>query len=400
MPLSAITVSQLNNYIRQVFEAEELLHNVTVVGDIDGISIRGNAVYFSLRDEGATIPCVCYIPSKLKGIENGTNVQVRGTVGYWHKAGKINFTVNHIEAFGLGKLFIEFQKLQEKLAKEGMFDVGRKKAIPTDPRRIGVVTSRSGAVIHDIIRVAHRRNPSVGIVLYPVTVQGIGAEGAIADGIEFFNAVAKGEYLIDPVDIIMVARGGGSKEDLAPFSSESVARAAFSSSIPIVSAVGHETDWSLLDLVADLRAPTPSAGAEIIVPTSLTRKEKAIQSWRLIKYMTGQKLSAVQSTIQMTWGDIRSGTENAHKNAIQATISRWSVIRTTTTHRVDRAEARGRELAIYVEEANPLAILRKGYGRVFSGKDDVTEVGQVSIGDVVLIKMYNGEIEARVEEVK
>ena len=288
----AITVSQLNNYIKQVFEAEELLHNVEVVGDVDGFKHVGNQVYFTLKDEGACINCVSFYPDRIKAAENGQQVVVRGTVSYWHKAGKISFVVHSCEAFGFGQLFLKFQQLQEKLKAEGLFDAGVKKALPSEVKRVGVVTSKTGAVIHDITCVAHRRNPQVDIVLYPCAVQGTDAEREIACGIEVLNSIG--------VDVIIVARGGGSKEDLSAYNSERVARACFASKIPVVSAVGHENDWTLIDFVADLRAPTPSAAAELCVPEVVTQREQVIGMWRQLCYIMKSKIEThISKTVSL-----------------------------------------------------------------------------------------------------
>ena len=360
-----ITVSQLNNYIKQVFDAEEMLHNIEVVGDIDGINMRGNAVYFSLKDEAATIPCVCYSPDKLKNIKSGSQVVVRGTVGYWHKAGKISFTVYSIEAFGFGQLFLKFQQLQEKLKAEGMFDAGVKKAIPENVKRVGVITSRSGSVIHDIIKVATRRNRGIDIVLYPVKVQGAGAESEVA------NAIRN----IKDVDVIIVARGGGSAEDLAAFNTELVARAVFESKLPIVSAIGHETDWTLIDFVADLRAPTPSAAAELVVPVVTQAREKLLQIWRHMAYVMTSKLQSKQDYAK-----------NAFVQMKGSMLTKSSSMRS-------RLEL----MTGYIENNNPLRVLERGYAKVFAGEKEVKSAKTIKTGDNLRVRMYDGEIKVRVE---
>ncbi|MCL2755831.1 MAG: exodeoxyribonuclease VII large subunit [Firmicutes bacterium] len=391
--MKAITVSQLNNYIKQIFEAEELLHNIQVVGEIDGISIRGNAVYFSLRDDGAVIPCVCYFPGKVKGIENGSQVSVRGTVSYWHKAGKISFSVHHIEAFGFGQLFLKFQELKTQLEKEGFFDVGKKKTLPDCPKRIGIITSKQGAVLHDILKVTQRRNSAIDIVLYPVQVQGAGADKSVCEGIDYFSSCKS-------VDVIIVARGGGSKEDLAAFNTECVARAVFASSVPIVSAVGHETDWTLIDFVSDLRAPTPSAAAEIVVPEVASQKERVVTSWKFIKYLGFQKMGQLtQDTIQ-AWRDCKDNVVGRLDNVTRNTISCYCVTRNNTISCVEKIESRIGHYGALVEANNPLAVLRRGYARVTTGGHDVLNTGQVKNGDAVEIKMIDGIINAKVEGIR
>ena len=188
MKTRLITVSQLNNYIKAVFDAEEMLHGIEVVGEVEGLSVRGSAVYFSLKDSDAVIQCVSYVPAKFKDIKNGDKVTIRGRVSFWHKAGKINFSVSHIEVFGLGEMFQKLIELKERLEKEGLFDAGKKIPLPQNPRRIGIVTSGQGAVIHDIIKVAHRRNPFIDLVLYPVQVHSI---GFYAHGVLYFQVLVK-----------------------------------------------------------------------------------------------------------------------------------------------------------------------------------------------------------------
>jgi len=327
-----ITVTQLNNYIKQVFEAEELLHNVEVIGELSGVKQTGNQVYFTLRDKDASIQCVCFIPAIMKH-RDGEQVIVRGTVSYWNKAGKISFVVNKCEKVGLSPLYLLFLQLQEKLRAEGLFDTAVKKSIPPEVKRIGVVTSKTGAVIHDIKTVAWRRNPNIDIVVVDTRVQGSGAEIEIARAIELVKNAPT------PPDVIIVARGGGSAEDLAPFNTEAVARAVFASKIPVVSAVGHESDFTLIDFVADLRAPTPSAAAELCVREILTQRDRTIQAWNSMRSVVMFKL----------------------QNAI-AGIG-WRDLCNTTTMRFGELENKFNLLATQIEAHNPMAILRKGFAR-------------------------------------
>lgn len=253
----AISVSKLNNYIKQIFDAEELLHNIPVVGEVFGVSFSRNVIYFSLKDESATLSCVCFYPNLIDQIVEGAKLIVTGTPNFYVKGGRLNFNVAKVENAGQGKLFEEFIKLKQKLEEEGLFDQKFKKEIPNNIKRIGVITSREGAVIQDIKNVAWRRNPSVDIVLYNTKVQGNLAENEIAHAIDVM-----GQY--QNIDVIVVARGGGSLEDLWAYNTEIVARATFACPKPIVSAVGHETDFTIIDFVSDLRVPTPSAAAELL----------------------------------------------------------------------------------------------------------------------------------------
>lgn len=280
-----LSVTQLNNYIKSVFVAEEMLHNVLLNGEVSGASVRGNGIWFTLRDREACIPCVCWDKSRC-AVKNGDQVTVRGTVDYWQKAGKINFNVHALVKTGTGDLLEQLKALTEKLKKEGLFD--QKKTLPAKVKRIGVVSSRYGAVIHDIMTVAQRRNPTVDIVLYPASVQGESAVREICAGVTYFNRTKT-------VDLVIVARGGGSNEDLSCFNTEAVARAVAGSVLPIVAAVGHETDFTLVDYVADLRAPTPSAAAEMVVPELISQKDVVLRLWSQMKYAITSRLQQVRT---------------------------------------------------------------------------------------------------------
>ena len=280
-----LSVTQLNNYIKSVFVAEEMLHNVFLTGEVSGVSVRGSGVWFTLRDREAAIPCVCWDQTRC-AVKDGDQVTLRGSVDYWQKAGKINFNVHALVKTGAGELLEQLKALTEKLKQEGLFD--KKKTLPTKIKRIGVVSSRYGAVIHDIMTVTKRRNPAVDIVLYPAAVQGENAAREICAGVTYFNRTKS-------VDLIIVARGGGSNEDLSCFNLESVARTVAGSELPVVAAVGHETDFTLVDYVADLRAPTPSAAAEMVVPELVSQKDVVLRLWSQMKFAMTSRLEQIRA---------------------------------------------------------------------------------------------------------
>lgn len=258
-----LSVSKFNSIVRDIFNNEELLHNIKIVGEVFGVSLSKSSVYFSIKDEEATLPCVCFYGDIMKNVKEGDMVVVTGSPNFYAKSGRFNFVVNKVEPFGLGLLYQRFLELKAKLESEGLFDQSHKKPMPTNIKRIGVVTSKDGAVIQDIKNVTWRRNKAIDIVLYNTKVQGNDAEKEIAKGIEFFS-----DY--EGVDVVVVARGGGSLEDLSAYNTELVARATYACNKPIVSAVGHETDFTIIDFVSDLRAPTPSAAAELLTQDTKT----------------------------------------------------------------------------------------------------------------------------------
>ncbi len=263
MNIEPITVEELNRYIKQKFDGDEYLNNVYVKGEISNCKIHYTGhIYFTLKDEHSLIKCIMfksYTPHLSFKPQDGMKVMVFGTVSVFERDGAYQIYCKAMKQDGMGSLFEAYEKLKAKLEEEGLFSEAHKKEIPQFPKTIGVLTAETGAVIRDIINVSTRRNPNVHIRLLPVPVQGTGAAEKIVDGIERMN----NEKL---ADIIILGRGGGSLEDLWPFNEEIVARAIYKSEIPIISAVGHETDYSISDFVADLRAPTPSAAAELAVP--------------------------------------------------------------------------------------------------------------------------------------
>ena len=258
-----ISVTELNKYIKEKIAGDEMLNNVLVKGEISNYKHHYTGhLYFTLKDENSLIKCIMFksFAEKLKfEPKDGMKVMLLGTVSVFERDGVYQIYAKAMQEDGMGSLYKAYEEMKARLEKEGLFDVSHKKKIPLMPKCIGVLTSNTGAVIRDIINVSTRRNPNVYIKLLPVQVQGEGAALKIADAIKTMN-----EQKL--ADVIIVARGGGSLEDLWPFNEEVVARAIYASDLPIISAVGHETDFTIADFVADLRAPTPSAAAELAVP--------------------------------------------------------------------------------------------------------------------------------------
>ena len=267
----AISVSQLNSYIKEKIDGDEALNTVIVKGEISNFKNHYTGhLYFTLKDEKSLIKCIMFktYAEKLGFIpKDGMKVMVFGSVSVFERDGVYQIYVKAIKQDGIGTLYEKYEKLKADLEKQGLFDKLHKQKIPLKPNIIGVLTSQTGSVIRDIINVSTRRNPGTYIRLYPVPVQGTGAAKEIARGIEFMNEN-------NLADVIILARGGGSLEDLWPFNEEIVAKAIYNSGIPIISAIGHETDFTISDFVADLRAPTPSAAAELANPDIYEIKEK------------------------------------------------------------------------------------------------------------------------------
>ncbi|MBQ3281810.1 MAG: exodeoxyribonuclease VII large subunit [Eubacterium sp.] len=264
MALKPVSVTQLNEYISRVIGTDPLLMNIGVNGEISGIrpDRRGN-LYFALVDEQSSIDCIVWHDNPdvdFDALRDGLEVVIRGYVNVYKKRGTISLTVRTCELIGTGGLAQAFEEMKQKLNAEGLFDQAHKKALPAFPRKIAVVTAATGAAVQDIIKTTKSRNTVVSLYIYPSLVQGDGAAAQIAYNIDYINRTR------DDIDIIIVGRGGGSAEDLWPFNEEVVARAIYASEIPVISAVGHEIDYSISDLVADIRAATPTAAAQIAVP--------------------------------------------------------------------------------------------------------------------------------------
>lgn len=386
-----LSVTKFNNYIKDIFNSEELLHNIKIVGEVFGISVSKTAIYFSLKDEDSTLPCVTFVSSNLEQIKEGDMIAVTGSPNFYTKSGRFNFIVNSVEPFGLGILFQRFLELKEKLEKEGLFDVSHKKTIPSTIKRIGVVTSKEGAVIQDIKNVSWRRNKSVDLVLYDVKVQGNDAEKEIAKGIEFFS-----EY--DGVDVVVVARGGGSMEDLSAFNTELVARATYNCKKPIVSAVGHETDFTIIDFVSDLRAPTPSAAAELLTKdTKHSYEDLKKQTFRLSR-MIENYVADLNFSFQNLKNNVMSLFEDdlfAKKFRLNKIIQNIS---NNLSNFVTKTEHELKLKTVELSKLNPLDILALGYAKIEQNGKVLASVNEVDLKNQLEINFIDGTVSALPKE--
>ncbi len=388
---NAISVTQVNNYIKNIFDAELMLQNIFVYGEIGSYKITNGIAYFNLKDENALISCVLFGADKFPEYSIGDQVVVRGSVSYYSKGGKLNFNAYSIEKFGIGVLYQKFLELKDELEKKGYFNLSIKKPLPARVRRIGVVTSETGAVIRDIIDVSHRRNDTVDIVLYPCKVQGLGAEKEIASGIEFFS-----NY--DLVDVIIVARGGGSIEDLQPYNTQIVADAVFNCKKPLVSAVGHETDYTIIDFVSDLRAPTPSAAAELVVNNKLDDiyalqnflNDNAIKVNRLIrqklqelKYISTKNNAGFNMLFNTRFNELSRILNKLNRNI----LDRLNVVSNNL-----------QQLKLDLSKHDIIGILDRGYARIVKDGVMVKVASSLNAGDEVSIEFADGNVLASVSK--
>lgn len=390
MKTLTLSILQFNTFVKNILDAEEFLSNISVFGEVTNFKISGNNAYFDLKDENAMLSCVKFGVADLD-IKNGDLITVFGKVNYYVKSGRINFVVSRTQAYGLGDLYQKFLELKNRLESEGYFREEIKKAIPRFSKKVGVVTSETGAVIRDIINVTRKKNKFTDIVVYPSKVQGVGAEDELAKGIEYFNTR-------DDIDVIIVARGGGSLEDLSPFNTEKIVRAIYNSKIPIISAVGHETDFTLCDFAADLRVPTPSVAAEVAV----FDYEKEVDNIKLIlNFMYDlmvQKLTNSRKNL-VTISDFLE--KNTKINLVDASSKIKEIIFDIELNLQTMLKDNKSKLEKTIEvlsKLNPLEILKNGYSVIEKNGKKVLGIDEISVDDEISIMLKDGKIKAKVCE--
>lgn len=395
MQYNPITVTDLNKYIKGRIDNDEMLNNVLVKGEISNFKNHYTGhMYFTLKDENSLIKCVMFktYTTHLSFMpKDGMKVIVLGGVSVFERDGVYQIYAKAMKEDGLGNLYVAYEELKNKLSNEGLFDEKYKKPIPFMPKTIGVLTSNTGAVIRDIINVSTRRNPNVNIRLYPVPVQGSGAGEKIAEGIEFMN---KNKL----ADVLIIGRGGGSIEDLWPFNEEVVARAIFNSEIPIISAVGHETDFTIADFVADLRAPTPSAAAELAVANIDDVRET------LKTYNNRYKVSLKKKIELMKMSYEKCMTRQAFKNPTQKINEQYMLIdmkvkslQNSILLKIKEDKTKFVKEVAKLDALSPLKTLTRGYS-IISKQDGriAKEVKDLSQGEKVSIRLSDGSVDAQV----
>ena len=395
MQYNPITVTDLNKYIKGRIDNDEMLNNVLVKGEISNFKNHYTGhMYFTLKDENSLIKCVMFktYTTHLSFMpKDGMKVIILGGVSVFERDGVYQIYAKAMKEDGLGDLYVAYEELKNKLSNEGLFDEKYKKPIPFMPKTIVVLTSNTGAVLRDIINVSTRRNPNVNIRLYPVPVQGSGAGEKIAEGIEFMN---KNKL----ADVLIIGRGGGSIEDLWPFNEEIVARAMFNSEIPIISAVGHETDFTIADFVADLRAPTPSAAAELAVANIDDVRET------LKTYNNRYKVSLKKKIELMKMSYEKCMTRQAFKNPTQKINEQYMLIdmkvkslQNSILLKIKEDKTKFVKEVAKLDALSPLKTLTRGYS-IISKQDGriAKEVKDLSQGEKVSIRLSDGSVDAQV----
>ena len=393
-----LTVSELTGYIKSLIESDDVLGAISVSGEISNITYHSSGhLYLTLKDEGATISAVMFrrdLERMTFRPENGMRIIASGRVSVYGQQGRYQLYVSYMRPDGLGQLYMALEALKKRLYAEGLFDPSRKKKLPEYPRRIGVVTSPTGAVIRDIIKVTGRRYPLCDIVLFPVHVQGELAVGEICAGIEYFNYEKN-------VDLLIVGRGGGSVEDLWAFNSEAVARVVASSDLPIISAVGHQSDTTVCDLVADCVAGTPSMAAELAVPDISAIYEKLSVSFDRVCSFMQKKIDDSRMYLDDKMNVLEL---NSPKNKLARSMSELEVknekLHSLTLSKFNSARMQLAKGAAKLSALSPLAVLSRGYGYVQNQEEKtVISVSELKEGDKVSITMSDGKAMARIESV-
>ena len=390
----AVTVTALNQYISTLMTNDDILSGIAVRGEISNCKPHPSGhLYFSLKDDGGVMRCVAFrsSASRLTFVpSDGMKVIATGYVNVYQPTGQYQLYVRSMMPDGQGDLYAAFEKLKAKLAGEGLFDEGRKKPIPKFPRTIGVVTSSIGAAVEEIINITTRRYPLAKLILYPVLVQGADAPADLIRAVRYFDA--------HPTDVLIIGRGGGSMEDLWCFNDEELARTISACQVPVISAVGHETDFTICDFVADLRAPTPSAAAELAVPDKRELYER-------VSAFRQKAISALRARAQLVKTRLARYAESSVMQYSERLLTPYMTALATADERLrgaigQRLDGAKHSLSLVAEKLHglsPLAVLSRGYGAVSDENGrTVTRAGDLRVGDRVQIRFTDGSADAQI----
>ena len=394
-PVNAISVSELTRYLREWMESDELLRDVWVQGEISNLSRPASGhIYFTLKDQNSALKCVIWRGSGGRAaatLQSGLAVEVHGYVSVYERDGSYQLYVDTVRPAGEGSLFLEFLRLKARLETEGLFDPSRKRAIPELPAKIGIVTSATGAALQDMLNTLRRRYPLVEVVLAPAAVQGDSAPAELVAAIQALNA--------EPgVEVILIARGGGSLEDLWAFNDERVVRAVADSRTPVISGVGHETDFTLTDFAADLRAPTPTAAAELAVPDQFEIRDRlGVTARHLVDAFSTavrlQKMDLAETVHRLTQvspiTQVRSDRQRLDE------LSGRTL--TASLHLTEMAQSHVHGLQQRLQALNPYGVLQRGYAIVENSAGEIIRsVDQTFANDSLTVRVSDGLIPARV----
>ncbi|MEG2413744.1 MAG: exodeoxyribonuclease VII large subunit [Clostridia bacterium] len=387
-----LNVSVLNNYIHNVFVAEDLLRNIQVCGEVSGWKIAGGNAFFTLKDENAQISCVAFGASKSYCPRDGESVILRGSVDYYAKAGRISFNVSAIQPLGAGLLALQFEKLKAKLLEKGYFSDEHKKEIPQFCKNVGVITSTTGAVIKDIITTVRKTNKSINLFVYNVKVQGETSAKEIVDALDIMDKLG--------YDAIIIARGGGSVEDLLPFNNENLVYKIFDCATPIISAVGHETDFTLCDLVSDVRCPTPTASGQLVAYDEKELATRILTIRDKLRKQLARDMQACQSKLDMQKSKIKSAFYKYYsKNSTKIELIKNKISNGYQNLLLNKKNILQQSM-ITLETCNPIAVMTRGFWIVEKDNFVIAKTQNLKENDKVVLIAVDGKVSATVNNVE
>ena len=391
MKLKTLSVGEVNNYVKKLVENDFILKNLNVKREISNLKFHSSGlIYFSLKDENSKVNCIMFKNNAVNldfRLEEGMKVEIKARLGVYHKEGTYQLYCENIKKAGIGELFEEFHKLKKELSEEGIFDEKYKRALPKFPKRIGIITARTGAAVRDIINVIQRRNKSLDIILYPAKVQGENAADSIIEGIRYFNNEKS-------VDVIILGRGGGSIEELWTFNNRDLAYEIFNSRIPTVSAVGHEVDFTISDFVSDMRAPTPSAAGELVSPSLQEMINDLLNKKEFLHRAIDRKFLNAKKDVDLLHKGLKG---NNPKHIIEKRIKEVNSLEEKLNflgkRKIDKAKDELIALNSILQTLNPLNTLGRGYSVIMDKKDKViNEVSELKKNDMVKVIMKDGSV--------
>ena len=391
MKLKTLSVGEVNNYVKKLVENDFILKNLNVKGEISNLKFHSSGhIYFSLKDENSKVNCIMFKNNAVNldfRLEEGMKVEIKARLGVYHKEGTYQLYCENIKKAGIGELFEEFHKLKKELSEEGIFDEKYKRALPKFPKRIGIITAKTGAAVRDIINVIQRRNKSLDIILYPAKVQGENAADSIIEGIRYFNNEKS-------VDVIILGRGGGSIEELWTFNNRDLAYEIFNSRIPTVSAVGHEVDFTISDFVSDMRAPTPSAAGELVSPSLQEMINDLLNKKEFLHRAIDRKFLNAKRDVDLLHKGLKG---NNPKDIIEKRIKEVNSLEEKLNflgkRKIDKAKDELIALNSILQTLNPLNTLGRGYSVIMDKEDKViNNVSELKKNDMVKVIMKDGSV--------
>lgn len=399
MDYRIVSVTQVNAYIKRMFEMDYIVKNIWIQGEVSNCKIHSSGhIYFTLKDQNSSISCVLfktYRKSLLETLNDGMKIIANGSISVYEKTGQYQLYVREYLEDGIGLLYKKFEALKESLVKKGWFSNEHKKPIPFYPRKVGIITSETGSVIQDIVNIARRRNPYIQLILYPSLVQGDGAKNSIVEGIKYLDSLKE-------IDVIILGRGGGSIEDLWPFNEEVVAKAIFEANTPIISAVGHETDFTISDFVADLRAPTPSAAAELAIP-SVDEVQTTIKNFYVrLEQSTFRIIEQKKNDIYLY--NARFERYNPRHNVeqmMQYINELQDRLESIILNNIKDTKNQITLLKEKLKRVSPIERIKDGYAYIIN-KDgyQVRTTEGLQLDDTVIIQLFDGQIKTKIIQIE